>query len=109
MPELATGITSDPEIMDGEPVVEGTRVRVATLYRVVEDEGLDPETTAERYDLSKAAVYRALAYYYDNPEEMARQEQIRQDLKQQALDSGAKTLGDLRREHEQGEHNADAD
>ena len=109
MPALVPGIVSDSDIMDGEPVVEGTRVRVATLHRAVEGDSLDPETVATRYDVSKADVYRALAYYYDNPEEMAKQERIRQDLKQQALDAGAKTLPDLRREHEQSQRDADAD
>ena len=109
MPALATGIVSDSDVMDGEPVVKGTRVRVATLYQAVEGDSLDPETVANRYDVSKADVYRALAYYYDNPEEMAQHERVRQDLKQQALDTGAKTLADLRREHEQNQRDTDAD
>lgn len=107
MPELATGIVSDPDIMDGEPVVEGTRVRVATLYRAVEDSGDDPTTVADRYGVSKADVHRAIAYYYDNPEEMAQHERTRQELKQQVLDLGAKTLAELRRDREHGEADAD--
>jgi uncharacterized protein (DUF433 family) len=99
MAALATGIVSDPEIMDGEPTVEGTRVRVATLYRAVEEEGLDPTTVGEKYDVSKADVHRAIAYHYDNPEEMTRHEQVRQELKQQALNARAKTLAELRNEH----------
>lgn len=109
MPALATGIVSDPDVMDGEPVIEGTRVRVATLSNAVEKSGLDPNTVAERFDVSKADVHRALAYYYDNPEEMARHERIRRELKEQALDAGAKTLADLRREHERERHDVDAD
>lgn len=107
MPALATGIVSDPDIMDGEPVIEGTRVRVATLSHAVEKNDLDPDTVAERFGVSKADVYRALAYYYDNPEEMARHERIRGEFKQEALDAGAKTLADLRREHEQGRDDID--
>ncbi|PSQ23335.1 hypothetical protein BRD01_06845 [Halobacteriales archaeon QS_8_65_32] len=101
MSVLATGIVSDMDVMDGEPVVKGTRVRVATLHRAVEGTGLDPEVVAEKYGVSKADVHRALAYYYDNPEEMARHERIRRELKGQAIDDGAKTLGDLRREHKE--------
>lgn len=107
MAALATGIVSDPDIMDGEPVIEGTRVRVVTLYRATEETDLKPAAVAERYDVSVADVHRAIAYYYDNPEEMTRQEQRRQNFKEQTLNSGATTLGDLRREHEQGQHAAD--
>lgn len=108
MAALATGIVSDPDVMDGEPIIEGTRVRVATLYRAAKETDLDPATVAEKYGVSTADVHRAIAYHYDNPEEMARHEQLRRDLKQQALDKGAKTLAELRNEHEQGQHGADA-
>jgi uncharacterized protein (DUF433 family) len=100
MSTLATGIVSDSDVMDGEPVIEGTRVRVTTLYHAVEGSGLDPDVVAEKFGLTKADVHRALAYYYDNPEEIARHERIRRELKQQSLDAGAKTLADLREERD---------
>jgi uncharacterized protein (DUF433 family) len=107
MAALATGIVSNSDIMDGEPVIEDTRVRVMTLYRASEENNLDPATVAEKYEVSIADVHRAIAYYYDNLEQMADQERRRQELREQALDSRATTLGDLRREHDQSQHAAD--
>lgn len=54
-----------------EPHVEGSRITVRYIYGRVHERGLHPETVAERHDLHLADVYRALAYYHENPEEMA--------------------------------------
>jgi uncharacterized protein (DUF433 family) len=61
-----------------EPHLDGRRITVRFLKTQVEDRGLDPETVAERHDLSVADVYRALAYYHDHPDEMQEVEQQRQ-------------------------------
>ncbi|TKX83839.1 hypothetical protein EXE43_22130, partial [Halorubrum sp. SS5] len=42
--------------------------------------GLDAQTVADRFDLTAAEVYHALAYYHDHPEEMRDVEERRQDL-----------------------------
>jgi uncharacterized protein (DUF433 family) len=54
----------------GEPHITGRRISVRQVYALVEEGGTDPDAVAERYDLELAAVYHALAYYHDHPEEM---------------------------------------
>lgn len=64
----------DSEIHD-EPHIEGSRVTVLDVVQRVEGRGLDPERVADRYNLDIADVYEVLAYYHNNPEEMARIEE----------------------------------
>ena len=52
------------------PRIEGTRVAVLDGYELVVDGGHDPADVADQLDLSRAAVYTALAYYYEHPDEM---------------------------------------
>lgn len=61
-----------------EPHLEGRRITVRFVKEQVEDRGLGPRTVADRHDLDVADVYRALTYYYDNPEEMRTVERQRQ-------------------------------
>ena len=60
----------DSEIHD-DPHIEGHRLTVRTIHARVEGGGLDPQTVANRHEVDLAEVYQALAYYHDNPEEMA--------------------------------------
>lgn len=53
-----------------EPHIEGSRITVRYIYGRVHEHGLRPETVAERHNLDIADVYRALAYYHENPDEM---------------------------------------
>lgn len=55
-----------------EPYVEGRRIGVLGIYERVEGRDLRPETVADRYDLDRADVYRALAYYHEHLREMQR-------------------------------------
>lgn len=64
-------IVSTPDILGGDPRIEGRRLSVFFIHKQVEERGLDPQSVAERYDLDVADVYRALAYYHENPGEMA--------------------------------------
>jgi len=57
------------ELMD-EPHVAGHRVSVRRIHALVEDRGLDPRAVADSLGLDVADVYRALAYYHDNPGKM---------------------------------------
>jgi len=61
-----------------EPHLEGRRITVQFIKEQVEERGLDPRTVADRQELDVADVYRALTYYYDNPEEMREVEHDRQ-------------------------------
>ena len=78
-------IVATPDVLGGDPRIEGRRLSVFFIHEQVEGRGLDPQTVADRYDLDVAAVYRALAYYHENPEEMAeiqaRREQRHEDAK----------------------------
>ena len=78
-------IVSTPDVLGGDPRIEGRRLSVFFIHEQVEGRGLEPQTVADRYDLDVAAVYRALAYYHENPEEMAeiqaRREQRHEDAK----------------------------
>lgn len=57
------------KLMD-EPHVAGHRVSVRRIHALVEERGLDPRTVADSLGLDVVDVYRALAYYHDNPGEM---------------------------------------
>lgn len=65
-----TEIVRTDDVLGGAPRIEGRRIGVLHVYEWVVEEGMDPETVASEFDLDLADVYRALAYYYDNAEEM---------------------------------------
>jgi uncharacterized protein (DUF433 family) len=79
-PSNAERIVSTPDVLDGEPRIAGRRIGVRFVTERVEDAGFDPATVADRHDLDIADVYRALAYYHDNPREMAALERAERDL-----------------------------
>lgn len=64
-------IASTPDVLGGDPRIEGRRLSVHFIHSQVEGRGLDPQTVADRYDLDVADVYRALVYYHEHPDEMA--------------------------------------
>jgi uncharacterized protein (DUF433 family) len=64
------GIVKTPEVLGGDPRIEGHRISVLHVADRVLEVGLSPEHVAADYDLSIPDVYRALAYYYDHPDEM---------------------------------------
>ena len=54
----------------GRPCIDGTRVRVVDIV-FLHKEGYTPEQMLEKHpDLNLSQVHAALAYYYDNPEEI---------------------------------------
>ncbi len=63
-------ITRDKDVLGGEPRIEGTRVGVRHVSARVIDGGQPPASVADQLDVSLAAVYEALAYYYGHVEEM---------------------------------------
>ncbi|WP_256687165.1 DUF433 domain-containing protein [Halococcus qingdaonensis] len=61
-------ITTDADVLGGDPRLAGTRIGVAHVYRRYEN-GEAPEEIAAGYDgISVADVHAALAYAFDNPE-----------------------------------------
>ncbi len=64
-------ITSDPGICGGSAVIGGTRFPVRSVVAYVLHHGLTPEELVVRFPhLTLAQVHDALAYYYDNREEV---------------------------------------
>jgi uncharacterized protein (DUF433 family) len=95
MAQQSVRIVSDEDVMGGEPRIEGRRITVRQVAEWVEDRGLDARTVADRHDLDVAAVYRALAYYHEHPEEMAEVRADREDAEERALDGDAATVNEL--------------
>jgi uncharacterized protein (DUF433 family) len=75
---------STEDVLGGKPRIDGTRIGVHFVHERVEGRGLEPQTVADRHDLDVADVYRALTYYYDLPDEMARIEGTRQERRENA-------------------------
>ena len=67
-------IVTDSDIRSGDPCIEGTRISVLDIKCQVIDGDEDPFALAAEYDLDGAAVFDALAYYYDNADEMPKLE-----------------------------------
>jgi len=78
MEQQSKRIVHDEDVLGGEPRVAGTRLGVLFIKERVEDAGLEPRTVADRHDIDIADVYRALAYYHDNPDEMRKVEKERE-------------------------------
>lgn len=73
-----SGIVSDESVRSGEPRVDGTRITVLDVKRRVMDGGEDPRAVADEYGLTMAQLFHALAFYYENRDEMeAREREIR--------------------------------
>lgn len=81
-------IVTDQAIRSGDPCIEGTRISVLDIKRRVIDGNEDPFAVAAEYDLDGAAVFDALAYYYDNADKMREREtdaaERRQEIKQES-------------------------
>jgi len=73
-------IVSTDDVLGGTPRIEGRRIGVHHIATRVIDAGDPPEQVAADYDLDIADVYRALVYYYDNPEEMRQTHRERQSV-----------------------------
>ena len=75
-------IAADDDVLSGQPRIADTRVGVVHVYDTVVIGDASPVEAAAMYDVSLGAVHEALAYYYNNPEEMARHRK----RQEQALD-----------------------
>lgn len=63
-------IVSDDGVLGGAPRLAGTRVGVVHVYRQYQN-GSSPEEVASSYDgVSVADVHSALAFVFDNPEQI---------------------------------------
>lgn len=75
-------------VLGGQPRIEGRRISVLQIAVWILEEGMDPETVSSEFDLSLADVHRALAYYYDNVEEMREWRERRRERIQRNHDEG---------------------
>ncbi len=61
-----------PAVRGGRPHLAGTRITVEDVIVMHNRLGQSLEEIAGKYDLSLAAVYSAMAYYYDHRDEVDR-------------------------------------
>jgi uncharacterized protein (DUF433 family) len=61
MTDLTVGITVDPTVRFGKPVIKGTRVPVDTVVARVAS-GMEIKDVAEEYGITEKDVYNALNY-----------------------------------------------
>jgi uncharacterized protein (DUF433 family) len=85
----ANHIEKKPGVCGGKACVAGTRIRVQDIYVWHELQGQSADEIVSRFpQLSLADVHAALAYYWDNrdevEQEMARAESLLERLKQSA-------------------------
>ncbi|MFB6214095.1 MAG: DUF433 domain-containing protein [Candidatus Nanohaloarchaea archaeon] len=64
MTEVAEGVTADPEVMHGKPVIEGTRVPVEVVLDTLA-EGVSIEEVCEEFELDRSEVLTAVRYAAD--------------------------------------------
>jgi len=80
-PTMATGyrsgsdgdmpqVVKTDDVLGGDPRIEGHRIGVYHVYRRYVEGDDTPEEIATSYDISVAAVHTALAYAFNNPDEM---------------------------------------
>jgi uncharacterized protein (DUF433 family) len=70
-------ITRTPGVCGGKACIEGHRIRVMDIAIMYEHQGMSAEEIVEQYpSITLGDVHAALAYYYDNIEE------IREDIRQ---------------------------
>lgn len=63
-------VTKTPGVCGGKACIDGTRIRVNNVV-FLHKEGANDEKIREAYpDLTPAQIHAALAYYYDNREEI---------------------------------------
>lgn len=59
-----------PDVRSGKPCIAGTRITVADIVLKHRDLGQPLEEIACKFGLPLAAVFAAMAYYYDHREEI---------------------------------------
>jgi len=74
--------------LGGEPRLEGRRVSVMQIAKMIIDSGKSPEHVADQLNLGLDEVHEALAYYYRHPDEMKeireRHRELEEDLEKKS-------------------------
>lgn len=76
-------VVSTPNVLGGDPRIEGHRIGVHDIYQRHTTLGETPEGIATSYDISVSKVHAALAYAFSNTAEMRRIEERNQALYEQ--------------------------
>jgi uncharacterized protein (DUF433 family) len=63
-------IEMTPGVLGGKPRIAGRRISVQNVVIWHEWLGWSADEIANEFDLTLAEIYAALAYYYNNPEEI---------------------------------------
>ena len=74
---LDSRIVINPKIKGGKPCLAGRRISVQDIVIWHERMGMGVDKIAAEYDLSLTDIYVALAFYYDNREQI--DQSIRED------------------------------
>ena len=67
---LDAHIETSPQICSGQPHIAGHRITVHQIVVWHDRMGVSADEIATRHGLSVAAIYAALAYYFDNRNEV---------------------------------------
>ncbi len=82
-------IVKDPIVCGGKACIQGTRIRVLDIASASDHLALSPDEICDQYpELTLAQVHSALAYYYENREEI-----------QADIESDRKSVERFRRDH----------
>jgi uncharacterized protein (DUF433 family) len=63
-------IVKTDDVLGGDPRIEDHRIGVYQIYQRYVEGNETPEAIATSYDISVADVHAALAYAFNNPDEM---------------------------------------
>ena len=77
-------IVSTEGVLGGQPRIADRRISVIQIVEWIQQEGMEPETVAAEFDLELASIYRALAYYYENVEELSTYREQRESRRRES-------------------------
>lgn len=81
-------IVKTPDILHGNPRIEGTRIGVFQIGKLVRRQQWTLEEVTEQFDLDRAEANAAVEYYDEHPEVMqtlrAQHEASQQSIKEQS-------------------------
>lgn len=82
-----TVITHTPDVLDGKPRIEGTRIGVLHIHEMVREAGYTKEETAAQLDIDLEDVEHALEFYDTRPAQMRAWEQEKAETLQKAAEA----------------------
>ena len=80
-------VVSTPDVLDGTPRIEGTRVSVQRVGTLVREHGWSRGKVSDEFNLTVDEISAALEYYDTHPEEMDRIAERRENAYEQLSNS----------------------